>query len=168
GVLESRLQKPVELFSFPYGDGGEDPAEVGRALERAGYKAACLYDGRVNPVPPSDPYRLSRLTLGRWRDPRTELASLLRGGGGRGRGRGEGPGDGGGVSGGRWGGGGKRPKGEREEPPRAGELTSAGERSPAGGCHPADGSLFIATSGGLPAVAIPAQSRLPICRPCAG
>src|SRR5262249_11262276 len=78
------------------------------------------------------------------------------------------PADGAGVSAARWWGAGKRPKGEREEPPRAGELTSAGERSPAGGCHPADGSLFIATSGGLPAVAIPAQSRLPICRPCAG
>jgi peptidoglycan/xylan/chitin deacetylase (PgdA/CDA1 family) len=80
-VLESRLRKPVELFSFPYGEGGEDPAEVDRALGRAGYKAACLYDGLVNPVPPSNPYRLSRLTLGRWSDPRTEMASLLQGGG---------------------------------------------------------------------------------------
>jgi peptidoglycan/xylan/chitin deacetylase (PgdA/CDA1 family) len=76
-ILESRLRKPVELFAFPYGDGGEDPAEVGHALERAGYKAACLYDGLVNPFPPPDPYRLSRLTLGRWGDPRTELASVL-------------------------------------------------------------------------------------------
>jgi peptidoglycan/xylan/chitin deacetylase (PgdA/CDA1 family) len=79
-VLESRLQKPVELFSFPYGDGGADRAEVGRALGRAGYRAACLYDGLVNPVPPSDPYQLSRLTLGRWGNPQTELASLLQGG----------------------------------------------------------------------------------------
>lgn len=75
--LEFHLQKRVELFSFPYGDGGDDPREAGRMLQRAGYKAACLYDGFVNPVPPPDPYRLSRLTLGRWGDPRAELESLL-------------------------------------------------------------------------------------------
>jgi peptidoglycan/xylan/chitin deacetylase (PgdA/CDA1 family) len=82
-VLEARLGKPVELFSFPYGDGGADPREVSQALARTGYTAACLYDGLINPAPPSDPYRLSRLTLGRWGDPQTVLASLLRGGAGR-------------------------------------------------------------------------------------
>jgi peptidoglycan/xylan/chitin deacetylase (PgdA/CDA1 family) len=72
-VLEAGLQQPVELFCFPYGDGGADPQAVGGALKRAGYKAACLYDGLVNPVPLADPYRLSRLAIGRATDLRTEL-----------------------------------------------------------------------------------------------
>ena len=77
--LESRLQKPVELFSFPYGDGGGEPRDVSGLLERVGYRAACLYDGRANPVPPANPYRLSRLTLGRWSDPRAELDKVVGG-----------------------------------------------------------------------------------------
>jgi peptidoglycan/xylan/chitin deacetylase (PgdA/CDA1 family) len=78
-VLESHLQKPVELFSFPYGDGGSEPGDVRRRLERAGYRAACLYDGLVNPVPPRDPFRLSRLTLGRWTDPWAALERVVGG-----------------------------------------------------------------------------------------
>jgi peptidoglycan/xylan/chitin deacetylase (PgdA/CDA1 family) len=77
-VLEDRLQKPVELYCFPYGDGGPDPAAVGGALVRAGYKAACLYDGRVNPVPFTDPFRLGRLAVGRGTGLAGELGSPVR------------------------------------------------------------------------------------------
>ena len=79
-ALEFQLGKPVELFSFPYGDGGADPEAVGGALRRVGYRAAFLYDGLANPVPPSDPFRLSRLALGHWAIPQRELETLLEGG----------------------------------------------------------------------------------------
>jgi peptidoglycan/xylan/chitin deacetylase (PgdA/CDA1 family) len=78
-ILESNLQKQIELFSFPYGDGGKEPAEVSKLVERAGYRAACLYDGLVNAMPPHNPFRLSRLTLGRWTDPWIALHKALRG-----------------------------------------------------------------------------------------
>lgn len=80
-VLEAGLDKPVEVFAFPFGDRGGDPARVRSALARTGYKAACLHDGLVNPVPLLDPYELSRLPLGRWSDPRAELARALELGG---------------------------------------------------------------------------------------
>jgi peptidoglycan/xylan/chitin deacetylase (PgdA/CDA1 family) len=63
-ILEEGLGKTVDVFAFPYGDGGTDPDAVTEALERAGYRAACLYGGGPVPLPAADPYRLSRLTLG--------------------------------------------------------------------------------------------------------
>ena len=74
-ILESQLQKPVELFAFPYGDGGNNPQELGETLERVGYQAACVYDGLLMQLPVADRYRLSRLTLGRWADPQTVFES---------------------------------------------------------------------------------------------
>jgi len=50
-ALESELNKPVEMFCFPYGDGGTNPLQVGSALKVAGYKAACLYDGLLLDCP---------------------------------------------------------------------------------------------------------------------
>jgi peptidoglycan/xylan/chitin deacetylase (PgdA/CDA1 family) len=78
GTLEDRLGKPVEMFAFPYGDGGTDAQEVTAALKRAGYKAACLYDDLVNRGLITDPYRLSRLTLGRWGNPSAELSAATK------------------------------------------------------------------------------------------
>lgn len=72
-VLEGGLGKRVELFSYPYGDGGADPREVADALGRAGYRAACLYGGGANGVPVPNPYALTRLALG----PDTDLRALL-------------------------------------------------------------------------------------------
>lgn len=71
--LETGLGKAVEAFAFPYGDPGDDPAATTRMLQRTGYRAACLYGGGPNPVPVSDPYRLSRLAIG----PDTDLAVAL-------------------------------------------------------------------------------------------
>jgi peptidoglycan/xylan/chitin deacetylase (PgdA/CDA1 family) len=62
--LEAGLGSPVNLFAFPYGDGGTDPRAMNVALERAGYRAACLYGGGPNPLPIADPYRLARLAMG--------------------------------------------------------------------------------------------------------
>jgi peptidoglycan/xylan/chitin deacetylase (PgdA/CDA1 family) len=63
-TLEAGLEKPVELFAYPYGDGGTELRSTGRALGRAGYRAACLYKGGANPLPIVEPYRLTRLALG--------------------------------------------------------------------------------------------------------
>ncbi len=72
-TLEVGLEKPVEVFAYPYGDGGADPRSTARALERAGYRAACLYKGRPNPLPIAEPYRLTRLAIGSDTDLRVAL-----------------------------------------------------------------------------------------------
>jgi peptidoglycan/xylan/chitin deacetylase (PgdA/CDA1 family) len=72
-ILETGLKKPVEAFAYPYGDGGTEPRLTGRALERAGYRAACLYKGGPNPLPIVEPYRLTRLAVG----PDTDLRVAL-------------------------------------------------------------------------------------------
>lgn len=72
-VLEDGLNKAVECFSFPYGDGGPDPPATASALNRAGYRAACLYAGGPNRLPVADPYRLDRLAVG----PDTDLREAL-------------------------------------------------------------------------------------------
>lgn len=72
-TLEGGLRKPVEVFAYPYGDGGTEPRSTGRALERAGYWAGCLYKGGPNPLPIIEPYRLTRLAVG----PDTDLQVAL-------------------------------------------------------------------------------------------
>ena len=72
-TLEAGLEKPVEVFSYPYGDGGTEPRSTGKALEQAGYQAACLYKGGPNSLPIVEPYRLTRLALG----PDTDLQVVL-------------------------------------------------------------------------------------------
>lgn len=73
-MLEARLRSSVELFAFPYGDAGADGDLVRKALQRCGYKAACLYGG--GPLDPmaADPYRLDRVAIGRDTDLAAELA----------------------------------------------------------------------------------------------
>ncbi len=72
-TLEAGLEKPVEVFAYPYGDGGMEPRSTGRALQRAGYRAACLYKGGPNPLPIVEPYRLTRMAMG----PDTDLQVAL-------------------------------------------------------------------------------------------
>jgi peptidoglycan/xylan/chitin deacetylase (PgdA/CDA1 family) len=72
-VLEDGLGKPVEVFSYPYGDAGADREAVRDALRRAGYRAACLYGDGPNFLPIVDPYRLERLAMG----PDTDLQAEL-------------------------------------------------------------------------------------------
>jgi peptidoglycan/xylan/chitin deacetylase (PgdA/CDA1 family) len=71
--FERRLEKPVEIIAYPYGDEGTDPKSLRKVLDRAGYRAACLYGGGLNPLPISDPYRLCRLAMGPDTDLQTEL-----------------------------------------------------------------------------------------------
>ena len=72
-VLEARLGRPVELFSFPYGDDGGDPGIIRPLLAANGYRAACLYGGGPIGVPVGDSYRLSRVAMG----PETDLRAAL-------------------------------------------------------------------------------------------
>lgn len=73
--LEDRLQAPADVIAYPYGDDAGMPPGLRSVLEQTGYRAAFLYGGGPNPVPFSDPYRLSRLALG----PDSDLAALVRG-----------------------------------------------------------------------------------------
>jgi peptidoglycan/xylan/chitin deacetylase (PgdA/CDA1 family) len=72
--LERRLEKPVDIIAFPYGDEGTDPNNLRRVLARAGYRAACLYGGGLNALPITNPYRLCRLAMGPDTDLQTELS----------------------------------------------------------------------------------------------
>ena len=72
-ILEAGLEKPVEAFAYPYGDGGKEPRSTGKALGRVGYRVACLYKGGPNPLPIEEPYRLTRLAMG----PDTDLRVAL-------------------------------------------------------------------------------------------
>ena len=72
-VIESGLSKPVDIFSFPYGDDGLDSKKTAEALALAGYRAACLYGGGPNPLPVADRFRLARIAMG----PDTNLNATL-------------------------------------------------------------------------------------------
>ena len=72
-ILETGLGKLVEVFSFPYGDDGADPAATAMLLGRADYRAAFLYGGGPIRLPVTDSYRLARLAMG----PDTDLRAML-------------------------------------------------------------------------------------------
>jgi peptidoglycan/xylan/chitin deacetylase (PgdA/CDA1 family) len=71
--LEAGLEKSVEVFSYPYGDGGTDPQVLREVMHRIGYRAGCLYKGGPNRLPVSDPYRLTRLAMG----PDSDMRAML-------------------------------------------------------------------------------------------
>jgi peptidoglycan/xylan/chitin deacetylase (PgdA/CDA1 family) len=74
-VLEAGLGKAVEVFAYPFGDGGSDPEGVRQAMRRSGYRAACLYGGGPQRLPLGDCYRCERVAMG----PDTDLQAELRG-----------------------------------------------------------------------------------------
>jgi peptidoglycan/xylan/chitin deacetylase (PgdA/CDA1 family) len=74
--IETRLANGVDVFAFPYGDNGHDPRATADALNRAGYRAACLYGGGPNPLPVADSYRLARLAMGPDTDLKRELERI--------------------------------------------------------------------------------------------
>lgn len=73
-TLEIGLQRPVEFLAYPYGDGGADQELVENMLDRAGYRAACLYGGGPNSIPVTNPFRLMRIAMGPDTDLERELA----------------------------------------------------------------------------------------------
>jgi peptidoglycan/xylan/chitin deacetylase (PgdA/CDA1 family) len=82
-TLEDGMGKPVTLFAFPYGDSGADERAISDRLGRAGYRAACVYDGGLNHGPIRQPYQLARLTMGSDTDLDRRLDVLDRDGTGR-------------------------------------------------------------------------------------
>ena len=73
-ALEAGLGNPVEVFAFPYGDGGANQELITELLRKTGYAAACLYGGGPVTLPTRDLYRLPRLAMG----PETDLGAALR------------------------------------------------------------------------------------------
>ena len=72
-TLEGRLRASVDLFAFPYGDGGTDPRAMAEAVRAAGYRAAFGYGGGPTDLAADDRYCLPRLAMG----PDTDLVDLL-------------------------------------------------------------------------------------------
>lgn len=72
-ALEAALQRPVELFAFPRGDPGPDPAASAETARRCGYRAAFVCRGSVNRLAEADRFRLARVTVG----PRTDVSAAL-------------------------------------------------------------------------------------------
>jgi peptidoglycan/xylan/chitin deacetylase (PgdA/CDA1 family) len=68
-ALEPELGRAVQLFAYPYGDGGGAAPQV----RDAGYRAAFGYGGGPISLPPEDAYRLERLAMG----PDTDLPEEL-------------------------------------------------------------------------------------------
>ncbi len=64
-LLEARLGRAVNLFSYPYGRGSDVRAQTRQVVAKAGYRAACTtVQGAVSPR--TSRYALSRLTVYDW------------------------------------------------------------------------------------------------------
>jgi peptidoglycan/xylan/chitin deacetylase (PgdA/CDA1 family) len=72
-TLEDGLGSTVDLFAFPYGDEGGDPAATTSLLETAGYRAAFGYGGAAARLAHDDRFRLPRLAMG----PDVDVLALL-------------------------------------------------------------------------------------------
>jgi peptidoglycan/xylan/chitin deacetylase (PgdA/CDA1 family) len=72
-VLETHLNKRVELFAYPYGDGGRNRKATARMLRSLGFKAAFGYGGGPIRGAPWNRYCLTRVAMG----PDTDLGALL-------------------------------------------------------------------------------------------
>jgi peptidoglycan/xylan/chitin deacetylase (PgdA/CDA1 family) len=75
-LIEQRLDRTVDIFSYPYGDCGVDPGGVRQAMTVVGYRAAFLYVGGPVRLPISDPYRVTRIAMGPDTDLHAELGSV--------------------------------------------------------------------------------------------
>ena len=72
-ALEAQLDRPVDLFAFPFGDDADSSPDVREALDASGYRAAFGYGGEPFILGQGDRYRLPRLAMG----PDTDLAAEL-------------------------------------------------------------------------------------------
>ena len=72
-LLDGRLRRAVDVFSYPYGDCGKDCGDSARVLRRAGYRAAFGFGGRPMTLPIAEAYRVERVPIG----PDTDLAVEL-------------------------------------------------------------------------------------------
>ena len=76
-VIDINLKKQVRLFSFPYGDDGEDQIETSTILKDAGYQAAFIYKGGILNLNNSSNFRLPRIPVGADTNLKTTLETFL-------------------------------------------------------------------------------------------
>lgn len=74
-TLENRLGTRVDLFAYPGGDRGIEPAVTARVLRLSGYRAALGAGGGVTALPPADRWHVSRVLV----TPSTDLSAELGG-----------------------------------------------------------------------------------------
>ncbi len=72
-ILEDKLGKRIDAFSFAYGDDGLNNVQIENMLAEASYAAAFLYKGGPVDVSVAQPYKLSRVPVG----PDTDLHLVL-------------------------------------------------------------------------------------------
>jgi peptidoglycan/xylan/chitin deacetylase (PgdA/CDA1 family) len=72
-LLEARTGQSVTIFAFPYGDNGANVEMTDIELCQAGYRAAFLYGGGPERIPPTSCYRLPRVAMGE----DTDLVAML-------------------------------------------------------------------------------------------
>jgi peptidoglycan/xylan/chitin deacetylase (PgdA/CDA1 family) len=72
-AIEASLGETVALFSFPYGDPGQDAQATATRLEEAGYEAAFCYGGGILRLPVTDRFLLPRIAVGPDSDLRSEI-----------------------------------------------------------------------------------------------
>jgi peptidoglycan/xylan/chitin deacetylase (PgdA/CDA1 family) len=79
-VLEDRLGDTVEVFAYPFGDMGREPACTEKMLDELNYRAAFLYGGNCPwSIVGSQRFRLARLAMGRGMGLDRELAQTKAG-----------------------------------------------------------------------------------------
>ena len=74
--IEEHLKRPVELYSFAFGDNSKEPEAVEAILRKYRYRAAVLYGGAPVPFTPQNRYRITRIAMGSTTDLAHELDSL--------------------------------------------------------------------------------------------
>jgi peptidoglycan/xylan/chitin deacetylase (PgdA/CDA1 family) len=75
-ALEARLEEPVDIFAYPYGDDADGADDVRAALAENGYRAAFGYGGGPFDVARADRYRLARIAMGPDTDLPAELSAV--------------------------------------------------------------------------------------------
>lgn len=73
--IRQQIGHEVNLFSFPYGDEGVNPATTQLLLERTGYRGAVIFGGGAMDGPSINRWRMQRLPIGPDTDFEKELLS---------------------------------------------------------------------------------------------
>ena len=75
--IEKEIKKPVQIFSFPYGDDGQNKLRTMELLEKAGYSCAMLYGGGAAKPIIISRFKLPRIAVGSDTDLEAEMKRHL-------------------------------------------------------------------------------------------